>query len=432
MGEVLNDHEARGGTGPWDELSTCPPPGLAPALRAGAAAARDKTSSLRLHHRDGQRGSGRRPGLPTSLPSTSLALQKEGQSGWSQPGCRGSGQRGAAGAALGRSPPCPQPSQSPGLHRPDRTPGQTPGPLSPAQAGRCPVLPSRAPSSLHRPWAMLALPPATAWESQGSGLGEGAPRHRAPAGAWLQPSKRWGSGCGVGTHAAPELSAWAGGAAPAPQPCGSRRELCQRLLQAGGQDRHSRQPGSQDPCGAVWGGEVLHLVPGTKTPCPNSPTGDVGRTCWEPQPWGRGNLALLSGVLREPCPVCLYPAAPAGVTAPPEQPRDAAVSPGTPAPQSPAVTTAWPASTVRRVTAQPHSALLPARALVEGTGFGERLGQPPGTGATASQEGAGHPACPHHTRGATCAPASAGPTNRPLGHGVWHHPISVPHTLLPR
>lgn len=294
MGEVLNDHEAQGGTGPWDELSTHPPPGLARALRPGATAARDKTSSLRLHHRDGERRSRHWPGLPTSLPSTSLALQKEGQSGWSQPGCRGSGQRGAAGAVLGWNPPCPQPSQSPGLHHPACTPGQTPGPLNPAQAGRCPVPPSRSPSSLHRPWAMgnTHAPTSHSPGEPGPRAGRGGPTAQSPCrglAAGKQTHGAWGAGQ---RHALLQSSLAGQGEQPKPpQLCGSPRELCQRLLQAGRQSRHSRQPGNQVPCGTVWGEEVLHLVLGTETPCSNSPTGDVGRTCWEPQLWGRGNLA---------------------------------------------------------------------------------------------------------------------------------------------
>lgn len=74
---------------------------------------------------------------------------------------------------------------------------------------------------------------------------------------------------------------------------------------------------------------------------------------------------------------------------------------------------AWPATAVRRVVAQPHSALLSPHALAEGTGFGDRLGQLPRMGATASQEDAGHPACPHHMH-TVPLPVLATPTD-PLG-----------------
>lgn len=82
MGEGLNGHGAEGGDRPWDELSTLPPSGLAGTPTPSAAAAGAELPGG-WHHWGACTGCGSAP--PESFPSTGLALQKEGQSGGSQP-----------------------------------------------------------------------------------------------------------------------------------------------------------------------------------------------------------------------------------------------------------------------------------------------------------------------------------------------------------
>lgn len=187
-------------------------------------------------------------------------------------------------AALSKSrvaSPCSHPRSNSGAPEPSpggQVPGATiPGSQQPAQAvGHGQHSPS------HQPQPRRAR--AQGWK-------RGSHSAEPLQGPGCRQANTWGLGCRAGAHTAPELSGRQGEQPKPPQLCGSPRELCQRLLQAGRQSRHSRQPGNQVPCGTVWGEEVLHLVLGTETPCSNSPTGDVGRTCWEPQLWGRGNLA---------------------------------------------------------------------------------------------------------------------------------------------
>lgn len=116
---------------------------------------------------------------------------------------------------LGRTPPCPQPSQSPGLHCLARTWRSNSRPCEPSPSRSVPTAASRgAPSSLHAPRAMLGPPTscspgelgvstsmAHGWETAGpAGRASPVPHSAEPPARGLAGAKQTHQGLGAGTQ----------------------------------------------------------------------------------------------------------------------------------------------------------------------------------------------------------------------------------------
>lgn len=219
--------------------------------------------------------------------------------------------------------------------------GQTPGPVNPSR--RVPAATGhRAPRRLHAPRAALS-PPAShslgelgvstgttrSWKMAGSHVYSPACTPQCKAASqgpgWSQantPGLRV-LACGTGAHTSPwELCLGRGEQPKPPRPCRSALgALPEASLDWGGRQGIAETHGVKSPCRAGWGGEVPRLTLAIETPLSEIQSfqwGDVSRSCWEPQLWGKGQTQQEAkshpqGTM--PCPR-QHPAAPTSITAP--------------------------------------------------------------------------------------------------------------------